>query len=159
MLHDQIFTGNLTKDPVLRTGKNGKPFVQFALALDDQKGTQYEKTHFPPFTASGKLAENLAASVKKGTPMIVIARLDSYTKDVVIDGKEVGLNQITFRVMQAGPSLAFATAEVSKNPFDDDNRGSGQRGKAPKADEADTPAPDRKPVPAASAAGDVSDDF
>ena len=69
--------GNLTKDPEQKTGKSGKTFAKFSLAIN----------HFPDgvdyfdCVAFDKTGENVAKYPKKGQKLAVVGslRMDSYT--------------------------------------------------------------------------------
>lgn len=114
----EFFTGNLTDDPILRS-KEGAPTARttFTLAVSDGKDAKgKEKVHFPNFTAFGSFAENLL-SLKKGTRMNIQARVDSYVKEVQIDGKDVNLTMITYIAMDGGPSMKWASVKVVRNEF------------------------------------------
>ena len=75
-----IITGNLTRDPELRTTPNGASVCSFSVAVNrvfrDSSGTQQESVSFIDCSAWGKLGEMISQYAKKGTGVLVSGRLD-----------------------------------------------------------------------------------
>lgn len=75
-----IITGNLTRDPELRTTPNGSSVCSFSVAVNrvyrDSNGEQKEDVSFIDCSAWGKLAEMISQYAKKGTGVLVSGRLD-----------------------------------------------------------------------------------
>ena len=75
-----IITGNLTRDPELRTTPNGANVCGFSVAVNrtyrDASGEQREDVSFIDCSAWGKLAETISQYAKKGTGVLVSGRLD-----------------------------------------------------------------------------------
>lgn len=107
------FIGNLTRDPELRHSKEGKPRATFSVAINEGEG-EYEKTHYVNFTAFGTLGENVAKSLAKGMRVVVHGRLDTYVKQVQVDGQDKNLTMTNFIASAVGPDLRWAVADVSK---------------------------------------------
>ncbi len=108
-------TGNLAADPVLRTNPSGQSRATFRVAVDSgdkEKGT--EKTHWVGVTVFGALAENVVASLSKGMNVTVAGRIDSYDKEVVINGETVNLQILSVVGNQVGPNLRWQSAQVAK---------------------------------------------
>lgn len=74
-----IITGNLTRDPELRTTPNGATVCSFSVAVNrtyrDGAGEQKEDVSFIDCSAWGKLAEVINQYAKKGTGVLVSGRL------------------------------------------------------------------------------------
>lgn len=143
--------GNLTADPVLRTGQSGTPRASFTIAInsgDKEKGT--EKTNYADCTVFAQRAENVIASLKKGQRVIVVARLNQYKTDVQINGETKAITRTAYDVSAVGPDLSWATATVNKNERNE-NPAPAQRAAAPAATEA--------PAPAMASAAASNDDF
>lgn len=106
--------GNVTADPRLFLSSEGKkPRVSFSLAI--QEGSDENKrVHFVDVSAFGTLATNVAESVTKGMRVIVVGRLNTYKREVQIDGEPVGLTMVSFTAFQVGPDLNWAVARVAK---------------------------------------------
>ena len=71
--------GNITRDPELRFTQGGKGIASFGLAVNrryQQNGEWQEKVSFFNVTAWDQLGENAAASLAKGTRVIVTGRLE-----------------------------------------------------------------------------------
>ena len=75
-----IITGNLTRDPELRTTPNGANVCSFSVAVNrvyrDSNGEQKEDVSFIDCSAWGKLAEMINQYAKKGSGVLVSGRLD-----------------------------------------------------------------------------------
>jgi single-stranded DNA-binding protein len=109
-----VIEGNLTKDPVLRSNQFG-PSVTFAIAHNHKSQQGTESTQFVNCVANGPLAVNLEKSLRKGDAVIVVGSVSNYpTRD--------GNTMVGLKVEFAGPSLTFATAEVTRNPRGSYNR-------------------------------------
>ena len=75
-----IITGNLTRDPELRTTPNGASVCSFSVAVNrvykDNNGEQREDVSFIDCSAWNKLGEMIAQYAKKGSGVLVSGRLD-----------------------------------------------------------------------------------
>ncbi|NBV81878.1 MAG: single-stranded DNA-binding protein [Actinobacteria bacterium] len=71
--------GNLTRDPELRFTANGRAVASFGIAVGRRyqvNGEWQEQTSYFNVTAWGDLGENAAASLSKGTRIVVTGRLE-----------------------------------------------------------------------------------
>lgn len=87
-----IITGNLTRDPELRTTPNGASVCSFSVAVNrvyrDSNGEQKEDVSFIDCSAWGKLGEMISQYAKKGTGVLVSGRLDQRSwEDKTTGGK------------------------------------------------------------------------
>ena len=75
-----IITGNLTRDPELRTTPNGSSVCSFSVAVNrvyrDASGEQKEDVSLIDCSAWGKLGEMIGQYAKKGSGVLVSGRLD-----------------------------------------------------------------------------------
>lgn len=75
-----IITGNITRDPELRTTSGGSNVCSFSVAVNrnfkDSGGNSQESVSFIDCSAWGKAAEIIAQYAKKGTGILVSGRLD-----------------------------------------------------------------------------------
>lgn len=75
-----IITGNLTRDPELRTTPNGASVCSFSVAVNrvykDSNGEQKEDVSYIDCSAWGRLAEMISQYAKKGSGVLVSGRLD-----------------------------------------------------------------------------------
>lgn len=75
-----IITGNLTRDPELRTTANGSNVCSFSVAVNrvykDSSGEQKEDVSYIDCSAWGKLGEMISQYAKKGSGVLVSGRLD-----------------------------------------------------------------------------------
>ena len=75
-----IITGNLTRDPELRTTPNGASVCSFSVAVNrvyrDSNGERREDVSFIDCSAWGKLGEMINQYAKKGSGVLVSGRLD-----------------------------------------------------------------------------------
>lgn len=157
-MYNLPFTGNLTRDPELAPNNSGTPRVNFSLGVNEgERGSDNEKKHFFPFTAFGDVAENMVKSLKSGDRVTVIARANTYKKDVQIGGEDKSLTLVGFTASDVMPSLRFATAEVKRIP----KKGGAASSTDSFQGEDAAPAPKAaaKTAPAKPAAGAGDDDF
>ena len=74
-----IITGNLTRDPELRTTPSGSSVCSFSVAVNrvykDTNGEQKEDVSFIDCSAWGKLGEMIGQYAKKGSGVLVSGRL------------------------------------------------------------------------------------
>lgn len=133
----QVFVGNVTRDPELKATKSGLPKTTLSVAVnegDREKGT--EKTHFIRVNVLGRRAENVVSTLGRGDRVVVVARIDTYLKDVEINGEDRQITVTEFTASAIGPELSFASADVTRNPkanrVDDDDRDPGDQGTARK---------------------------
>lgn len=75
-----IITGNITRDPELRTTPSGATVCSFSVAVNrtfrDSSGNQQESVSFIDCSAWGKAGEIISQFAKKGTGIMVSGRLD-----------------------------------------------------------------------------------
>lgn len=110
-------TGNATRDPEIRFVPSGAAVVNFGLAcnrrwFDKQANEWTEEVAFFDVVCWRDLAENVAESVTKGTRLIVTGRMQQRSWETDNGSKRSKLEVIADEI---GPSLRWATAQVSKN--------------------------------------------
>ncbi len=110
--------GNLTRDPELRFTTGGRGVASFGIAVGRRyqvNGEWQEQTSYFNITAWGTLGENAAATLTKGSRVIVTGRLEQreYTNR---DGDKRTAIEIV--ADELGPSLRWATAQVERTPRD-----------------------------------------
>jgi single-strand DNA-binding protein len=76
-----VITGNLTKDPELRTTPNGTPVCKLRVAVnsrrkDSSSGDWVDKPNYFDVTVWGAQGENCATYLQKGRPVAVDGRLE-----------------------------------------------------------------------------------
>ena len=75
-----IITGNLTRDPGLRSTPNGASVCSFSVAVNrvykDSNGEQREDVSYIDCSAWGRLGEMISQYAKKGSGVLVSGRLD-----------------------------------------------------------------------------------
>ena len=110
--------GNLTAEPVLHRGQHDSVFTTFTVAVnrsyvDPGRGTRVDlPAVFFKVIARRNLAENAAASLRRGTTVTVTGYLadDSYTPE----GSDQRIRQQRLEAGDIAASLRFATAQVTK---------------------------------------------
>lgn len=120
-MYNLPFTGNVVTDispeELITNTKSGLPRLNFKVAINEgERGDENEKSHFIPFTAFGSTAENFSKSLKKGMRVTIVGRLNTYEKEVQINGEDKKLTMIGFTAVEGGPALRWATADVTKVP-------------------------------------------
>ncbi len=106
--------GNLTRDPELRFTAGGKGVASFGVAVGRRyqvNGEWQEKTSFFNVTAWDTLGENAAASLTKGSRVIVSGRLEQREYETKEGEKR---NVVEIVADELGPSLRWARAEVER---------------------------------------------
>lgn len=112
-----VLVGNITRDPELRFTNTGQPTATFGIAVNrkwQNRQTQEweESTSFFDVVGWRELAENVSESLQRGARVMVTGRLEqrSWTTDA-------GENRSKVEVVadEIGPSLRWATAQITKN--------------------------------------------
>ncbi|HUC31870.1 MAG TPA: single-stranded DNA-binding protein [Ilumatobacteraceae bacterium] len=106
--------GNLTRDPELRFTTGGRGQASFGLAVSRRyqvNNEWQEQTSFFNVVAWGTLGENAAASLNKGTRIIVTGRLEQRSYETQQGEKR---NVVEVIADEIGPSLRWARAEVER---------------------------------------------
>ncbi len=107
-------TGSLTRDPELRFTTGGKGIASFGVAVNRRyqvNNEWQEQTSFFNVSAWGTLGENAAASLTKGTRVIVTGRLEQRQYETK-EGEKRSVVEII--ADEIGPSLRWARAEVER---------------------------------------------
>lgn len=118
--------GNITRTPELRFTPGGMAVAQFGLAVNrrrQDRNTQEwkEDTSFFDVVCYGTLAENVSESVDRGSRVMVQGRLEQRSWETQDGDKRSKVEVIADEV---GPSLRWATAEVTRNEKRADQNGS-----------------------------------
>ncbi|MFM8266316.1 MAG: single-stranded DNA-binding protein [Acidimicrobiia bacterium] len=119
--------GNLTRDPELRFTANGRAVASFGIAVGRRyqvNGEWQEQTSYFNITAWGELGENAAASLSKGSRIVVTGRLEQREYTTREGDKRTAIDVIADEL---GPSLRWATAQVERTPRKDGNAGGAKK--------------------------------
>ena len=144
--------GNLTADPELRYTQNGLPVANFTIASTprtfDRQANEWKdgEALFLRSSIWREAAEHVAGSLKKGDRVIATGALKQRSYQ---DREGNNRTAIELEVEEVGPSLRYATAQVTKSSS------SGASKPAPAA-EASEAAPAATAAPAAAAAAPTS---
>ena len=132
-LNSITVVGNITRDPEMRFTPSGVSKVTFGVAVNrswrnQQTNEWEEQTSFFNVVCWRELADNVGASLKKGTRVVVTGRLEQRSWET-----EQGEKRSVVEIVadEVGPSLAFATAEVHRI----ERQGAGEGGGAPRRNE------------------------
>ena len=117
MSNATTLSGNLTRDPEIRYTKEGQANAIFGLAVNRRwqvrgSDTWEEATSFFDVICWRELAENVALSLVKGTRVIVSGRLEQHSWNTDAGERR---SRVELTADEVGPSLRFATAEVSRS--------------------------------------------
>jgi single-strand DNA-binding protein len=109
--------GNVTRDPELRFTNSGQATASFGLAVNrrwQNRQTQEweEQVSFFDVVCWREMAENAAESLTRGSRVIVTGRLEQRTWETQEGDKRSKVEVIADEI---GPSLRWATAQVTKN--------------------------------------------
>ena len=108
--------GNITRDPELRYTPSGASVASFGVAWNrkyTKDGQDHEQVSFFDVTCWATLGENCAASLRKGSRVVVTGRLEQQSWESPSGEKR---SKIVIVADDVGPSLRWATAEVTGNP-------------------------------------------
>ncbi len=110
-------TGNLTRDPELRYTPGGMPVATFGLAVNlrrqNRQTNEWEdRPSFFDIVCYGSLGENVSETLGRGTRVMVVGRLEQRSWETQEGDKRSKVEVIADEV---GPSLRWATADVTKN--------------------------------------------
>lgn len=106
--------GNVTRDPEIRFTTGGRGVASFGLAVNrryQSNGEWQEQTSFFDVVAWGTLGENAAASLGKGTRVVVYGRLEQRSWETENGEKR---SKVEVIADELGPSLRWAKAEIEK---------------------------------------------
>ena len=106
--------GNLTRDPELRFTTGGRGVASFGIAVSRRyqvNGEWQEQTSYFNITAWGQLGENAAATLAKGSRVIVTGRLEQREYTTRDGDKRTAIEVVADEL---GPSLRWATAQVER---------------------------------------------
>ncbi len=112
-----VLVGNVTRDPELRFTPSGQATATFGLAVNrrwQNRQTQEweEATSFFDVVCWRDMAENAAESLAKGSRIIVSGRLEQRSWETS-DGDR--RSKVEVVADEIGPSLRWATAQITKN--------------------------------------------
>jgi len=116
MSNTTTLSGNLTRDPEIRYTRDGQASATFGLAVNRRWQTRgsdawEESTSFFDVVCWRELAENVALSLVKGARVIVSGRLEQHTWETDAGERR---SRVEITADEVGPSLRFATAEISR---------------------------------------------
>lgn len=128
MANDTLITvvGNLTEDPTLRFTPNGAAVANFTIASTprnfDRATNEWKEgeTLFLRASVWREAAENAAETLKKGMRVIAQGNLRMRQYETK-EGERRTSTEL--EVLEIGPSLRFATANVNRNQRSGDNFG------------------------------------
>ncbi|HUY64812.1 MAG TPA: single-stranded DNA-binding protein [Acidimicrobiales bacterium] len=109
--------GNVTRDPELRFTPTGQATATFGLAVNrrwQNRQTQEweEATSFFDVVCWREMAENASESLSRGSRIIVTGRLEQRSWETAEGDKRSKVEVVADEI---GPSLRWATAQVTKN--------------------------------------------
>ncbi len=116
MSNTTTLSGNLTRDPEIRYTRDGQANATFGLAVNRRwqpRGSEEweEATSFFDVVCWREMAENVALSLVKGSRVIVTGRLDQHVWETELGERR---SRVEITAEEVGPSLRFATAEVTR---------------------------------------------
>src|ERR671915_741537 len=119
--------GNVTDDPELRFTPSGLPVANFTVAVNrrykNQSGQWEDKLDgFFRCSCWGETAENVAESLNKGSRVVVVGRLQQRSWE---DAESNKRSAFEVQVDEIGPSLRWASAQVTKSSRSTATSGSG----------------------------------
>ena len=142
--------GNITRDPELRFTPSGAATATFGLAVNrrwQNRQTQEweEATSFFDVVCWREQAENASESLTRGSRVIVTGRLEQRSWETQEGEKR---SKIEIVADEIGPSLRYATAQVTKNERRSDGGGGGGGFNGPRGGGGGQSRPARNEAPA-----------
>ncbi len=122
--------GNLPRDPEIRFTATGRAVASFSMGVGRRyqvNGEWQEQTSWFNVTAWGQLGENAAATLVKGSRVVVTGRLEQREYTSREGEKRTAIDVVADDI---GPSLRWATATVVRTPKTD-NPGGGASNNRP----------------------------
>lgn len=120
--------GNVVADPEIKYTNTGKAVVSFRVVSGTRKkqGDKWVdgEATFLTCEAWEQLAENIAATLRRGMRVIVHGNLKQRSYETK-QGEKRTVYEVA--VAEVGPSLRWATAQVTRNQRDGGNSGGGYR--------------------------------
>ncbi len=115
-MNSTVISGNLVRDPELRSTGSGQPVANFSVADNRRwrdQGTQewQETTTFVDVVAWGTLGEHVARSLHKGDRVTVTGRLDQRSWET---GGGERRSKLELAASDVAASLRWATVAVAK---------------------------------------------
>jgi single-strand DNA-binding protein len=122
--------GNITRDPELRFTNTGQATASFGLAVNrrwQNRQTQEweEATSFIDVVCWREMAENAAESLTRGARVLVTGRLEQRSWETPDGDKRSKVEVVADEI---GPSIRWATAQVTKNERRGPSEGGGGGG-------------------------------
>ncbi len=117
MADNQVtLVGNITDDPELRFTPSGSAVANFTVAVNRRirQGDRWEDKLDGFFNCScwRDMAENAAESLRKGTRVVVVGRLNQRSWE---DREGNRRTAVELQVDEVAPSLRWATAQIQKS--------------------------------------------
>jgi single-strand DNA-binding protein len=122
--------GNVARDPELRYTPSGASVASFGVAWNrkyTRNGEQVEETSFFDVSCWGTLADNVSASITKGTRVVVVGEMRQQSWETPQGEKR---SKIEITADEVSPSLRWAACQVQRNQRDDNGGGGGQQQQA-----------------------------
>ncbi len=122
--------GNVTRDPELRYTPSGQAVATFGLAVNRrwqnrQTNDWEEQVSFFDVKCWAQMAENVGESVQKGSRVVVSGRLEQRSWETDNGDKRSKVEVVADEI---GPSLRWATAQITKNERREGGGGGGGGG-------------------------------
>jgi len=130
--------GNVTREPELRYTSGGRGVASFGIAVNrryQSQGEWVEQVSFLDVTCWGDLGENAAASIQKGSRVIVFGRLEQRSWETQEGDKRSKIEVVADEI---GPSLRWARCTIEKTSRSTGDAGGSSQRSAP-ARPADQP--------------------
>lgn len=104
--------GNVTRDPELRFTNSGMAVARLGVAVNKRSRDGEEKTSFFDVVCFREMAENIAESLQRGARVMVTGELSQDTWETPEGQKR---SKVEILADDIGPSLRWASAQVTKN--------------------------------------------
>ena len=112
-----ILLGRLTKDPEIKTGKNGKTYTKFTVAVNTRCKKEDKKATFVPLVAFGKVSDFINKYVHAGERVYIGASIENNDYEVTKNDEKFNVYSFSFVVQQ----IEFADGRPIKTKAAEDD--------------------------------------
>lgn len=126
-INSVCISGNMTRDPEVRTTQSGTPVMNFGIAVNDRRknpnGEWEDYANFVECVMFGNRAQNVSQHLSKGSHVYLAGKLrySQWEKDGQKRSRiEVLVDDIDFSPKRAEPSGYSAPSSRASSVYDDD---------------------------------------
>lgn len=128
-MNEVHISGNLARDPVIRSTKTGKQVASFTVAVNEPYttpfGEQKEKTSWVNVVAWNSWAEAVGNALKKGSRVVVDGKINTRSYDKP-DGQRHYVTEVTANFISMPIGVSRTNADNNQAPYGNYSSGTSQ---------------------------------